>query len=265
VSCTANYAPYCGDGSRNATELCDPNDPNKIGWGTGTPGCSAACTPIDTAANPYSACVPGNPNTDCATNTYATQAACLLANPGASGRTCYLNNIVSCNATRAAQCPVLAACIPGPTTGAQAAPLTAASPGLCLGGPTVVGGFTGTTVGTTTTYNWSCNGSAVGGACAATYNSGSSIPGFDLALKKYIGTNDAQTAPGVSTTNAATHTYIIRVTNSGASSTASSGTTTVQDILPAGVEYTASGSGTGWTCSVALRTLTCTSTQGVAP
>lgn len=30
VACTANYAPFCGDGSRNATELCDPNDPNKV-------------------------------------------------------------------------------------------------------------------------------------------------------------------------------------------------------------------------------------------
>ena len=55
--------------------------------------------------NPYSACVVGNPAADCGTNTYATQAACLAANPAGSGRTCYQNDILACNATRVAQCP----------------------------------------------------------------------------------------------------------------------------------------------------------------
>ena len=59
--------------------------------------------------------------------------------------------------------------------------------------------------------------------------------------------------------------YVIRVTNSGASLLASSGTTTVQDILPSGVEYDTAATGSGWTCSVTLRTLRCTSVQAIAP
>lgn len=35
VSCNADYNPVCGDGSRNGNEVCDPNDPNKVGWGIG--------------------------------------------------------------------------------------------------------------------------------------------------------------------------------------------------------------------------------------
>lgn len=88
------------------------------------------------------------------------------------------------------------------------------------------------------------------------------VNGFDLSLKKYIGVNDAQSAPGVSTTTNAVLNYILRVTNSG--TTSSSGTTTVQDILPSGVEYDTAATGSGWTCSVSSRTLTCTSTQIVA-
>lgn len=87
------------------------------------------------------------------------------------------------------------------------------------------------------------------------------VNGFDLSLKKYIGLNDAQTA--LSATNGAILNYILRVTNSG--TMASSGTTTVQDILPSGVEYdTVAASGSGWTCVVNTRTLRCTSTQVVA-
>ncbi|MFZ4461471.1 MAG: hypothetical protein ACOYN2_02825 [Patescibacteria group bacterium] len=64
--------------------------------------------------------------------------------------------------------PANLACTPGPTTGPQTAPLTSASVGLCPAGQTV-GGFTATTVGATTNYTWSCNGSQVGGLCAASY------------------------------------------------------------------------------------------------
>lgn len=59
------------------------------------------------------------------------------------------------------------------------------------------------------------------------------IPGFDLFLKKYIGINDAQTvATAVSTTNGANLEYRITVTNAPTSTMATSGTTTVKDILP---------------------------------
>lgn len=69
----------------------------------------------------------------------------------------------------------------------------------------------------------------------------------------------------MSTTTNAVLTYILRVTNSGASTQSTSGTTTVQDILPAGVEYDTASTGTGWTCAVVTRTLRCTSIQVVAP
>ena len=87
--------------------------------------------------------------------------------------------------------------------------------------------------------------------------------GFDLSLKKYIGTNDAQTAAlGVSTTTNAPLNYIIRVTNSGPVS--SSGTTTVQDILPVGVAIDGTASGSSWSCSISGVTIKCTSSLVVA-
>ena len=36
--------PVCGDGIRNGTELCDPNDTTHTGWGNG--GCDSVCSPI---------------------------------------------------------------------------------------------------------------------------------------------------------------------------------------------------------------------------
>lgn len=46
-----------------------------------------------------------------------------------------------------------------------------ATVGLCPVGQ-AVGGFASVAVGLTTNYTWSCNGSPVGGACAASYTSG---------------------------------------------------------------------------------------------
>lgn len=74
-------------------------------------------------------------------------------------------------ACSASYTPTTLACIPGPTTGSQSAPVTAATAGLCPVGE-VVGGFTSAVVGTTTNYTWSCNGSPVGGACSASYTPG---------------------------------------------------------------------------------------------
>src|SRR5438874_1777586 len=55
-------------------------------------------------------------------------------------------------------------------------------------------------------------------------------------------------------------TYILTVGNVGGSAT--SGTTTVTDTLPAGLTPTAA-SGTGWSCGIAAQTVTCTSTDVV--
>jgi len=59
----------------------------------------------------------------------------------------------------------------------------------------------------------------------------------------------------------ATGTYTIAVGNSGTSATA--GTLTVTDTLPAGLTFNAA-SGTGWTCSGAGQTVTCTSATSIA-
>jgi hypothetical protein len=91
--------------------------------------------------------------------------------------------------------------------------VTAATPGLCPAGQPV-GGFTAVTTGNTTNYTWSCNGSPVGGACAASHTPGVVVDGFDLIVRKFIGTNDAETAAAavVTSTNASL-TYQIVVTN----------------------------------------------------
>ena len=45
--CLNIYVAWCGDGTLDAGygEKCDPNDPNKVGWGNG--GCNASCQPIN--------------------------------------------------------------------------------------------------------------------------------------------------------------------------------------------------------------------------
>src|SRR5439155_467645 len=53
-------------------------------------------------------------------------------------------------------------------------------------------------------------------------------------------------------------TYTLTVSNVGGSAT--SGTTTITDTLPAGLTPTAA-SGTGWSCGIAAQTVTCTSTD----
>jgi len=86
--------------------------------------------------------------------------------------------------------------------------------------------------------------------------------GFDLRVKKYIGTNDAQPGSALSTSNGAALSYIIRVQNSGPM--ASTGVTTVQDILPTGVVLDGTTTGSNWTCSATGVTIRCTSSLVVA-
>ena len=45
--CLNIYVAWCGDGTLDAGygEKCEPNDPNKVGWGNG--GCNASCQPIN--------------------------------------------------------------------------------------------------------------------------------------------------------------------------------------------------------------------------
>jgi uncharacterized repeat protein (TIGR01451 family) len=56
-------------------------------------------------------------------------------------------------------------------------------------------------------------------------------------------------------------TYTITATNNGAAST--TGTITVTDVLPAGLSFV-SGTGTGWSCSAAGQTVTCTNAGPLA-
>lgn len=53
VECQRNVVRWCGDGILDAkyNEQCDPNDPNKTGWGNG--GCDTSCKPIN---NPEPVC-----------------------------------------------------------------------------------------------------------------------------------------------------------------------------------------------------------------
>lgn len=96
--------------------------------------------------------------------------------------------------------------------------------------------------------------------------------GFDLAIKKYIGTNDAQPGSPVTVSSGQLINYVIRVQNLGTGST--SGTTTVKDVLPAGSSFVgnASPTGTNWTCATTNITvegvsriqISCTTTAVIA-
>lgn len=86
-------------------------------------------------------------------------------------------------------------------------------------------------------------------------------PGMDLAIKKYINSDDAQPNAPVALQNGSTFSYILRVQNVG--TLLAKDTTTVKDILPSGVEIHGTPTGTNWTCNYAGKTLTCTTTQQV--
>jgi len=124
-----------------------------------------------------------------------------------------------------------------------------------LGTVNVGGGVNGTT--TTSQNAFGATPGALGSQATITANQ---IPGAssgaectpDLTLAK------SHADPFVRGTSG---TYTLTVSNVGGSAT--SGTTTVTDTLPAGLTPTAA-SGTGWSCGIAAQTVTCTSTDLVS-
>lgn len=88
--------------------------------------------------------------------------------------------------------------------------------------------------------------------------------GMDLAIKKYIGTNDAQVGAPVTQNTGDAINYILRVQNVG--SVTATGTTTVRDILPAGVEMNGTATGPNWTITYTTgsRLIEAVTTQQVA-
>lgn len=120
------------------------------------------------------------------------------------------------------------------------------------------------TTGAPVVYRAQCtvNGTITNSACTKDISVDPALTNdtFDLRLKKYIGTTDAQpTNPVTSLRSGDTFSYFLYVVNVGPA--ANTGTTTVKDILPAGVEYTGSVNGNNfWSCATSGRTLTCTST-----
>src|SRR5207302_2386291 len=124
-----------------------------------------------------------------------------------------------------------------------------------LGTVNLNGGANGTTTTAANAY-----GATPGAAGTQAIITASQIPGAgsgasctsDLTIAK------SHTDPFV---RGSTGTYNLTVSNVGG--TATSGTTTVTDMLPAGLTPTAA-SGAGWTCAIVAQTVTCTSTAVVA-
>jgi uncharacterized repeat protein (TIGR01451 family) len=129
--------------------------------------------------------------------------------------------------------------------------LTTSAPGTF----NVNGGANGTTTTDRAAY-----GATPGAAGTHSIITANQIPGTgsgaqctsDLTIAK------SHTDPFV---RGSTGTYTVTVSNVGG--TATSGTSTVTDTLPAGLTPTAAA-GTGWTCSIVAQTVTCTSTAVVA-
>lgn len=130
------------------------------------------------------------------------------------------------------------------------------------GNSQTISGKTGVCSYTTAgTYAPRCivNGSISGPACTASVTATTPpVSVFDLRLKKYVNSDDAQPANPVSVNHLSTFNYIIRVTNSGPANV--SGTTTVVDTLPAGIDPNGNIAASGWSCDaiVASRSITCT-------
>jgi uncharacterized repeat protein (TIGR01451 family) len=111
-------------------------------------------------------------------------------------------------------------------------------------------------------YSWTCsglNGGASSPACTASYTP--PVPVFDLRLKKYINSDDAQPNAPVAVTSGNTFNYIIRVTNDGPANV--SGVTTVTDTLPAGIAPNGTISASGWSCT-GMTSISCTRSDTIA-
>ena len=119
--------------------------------------------------------------------------------PGYSPETCDINTC-----TPITQAPV---CNPA-ITGTQSAPVLSTDT-LCTTG--TASGFTPTASGTTTNYTWSCNtNTAVN--CSANYTPPVS-DSFDLSIKKYIDSYDAQSGSTVGVRSGSGFNYVIKVKN----------------------------------------------------
>ena len=154
---------------------------------------------------------------------------------------------------------------------------------------------TGLTYNTASGTGWTCSGSAGSATCTSTTSIAAGAAGAPIALTVNAvgppgsvvnsvtasggGANNTPVAtdPTIVTGSpllaiAKSHTgnftagvpgtYTIVVSNTG--NLATSGTITVSDPLPAGLTYS-SASGSGWTCTDAGATITCTSTAAITP
>lgn len=85
---------------------------------------------------------------------------------------------------------------------------------------------------------------------------------LDLSIKKYLGgNNDAQPGSPAKLKTGNTFDYVLHVRVESGKST---GTTTVKDVLPAGVESTGNPYGNGWNCALQGKSLTCTTNAEVS-
>ena len=112
----------------------------------------------------------------------------------------------------------------------------------------------------TTTTNLAAYGATPGAAGTQSIITASQIPGAGsgAACTSDLTIGKTHADPFV---RGSTGAYALTVSNVGG--TATSGTTTVTDTLPAGLTPTVA-SGTGWTCGIVAQTVTCTSTDAVA-
>lgn len=172
---------------------------------------------------------------------------CDPAAPGQSVATC---NPTTCTPI----VPNTPVCNPA-KSGVQTAPVLSTDTLCTTGTPS---GFSGSTVGNTTNYSWSCNTTS-SISCSASYTP--TVPpvssNFDLSIKKYAKSEDVF-AP-VDTTENYNYTIVVRNNGTGAVT----GMTTVRDTLPAPITLRATPSGNGWTCTGAAgtRDITCTTTD----
>ncbi len=109
-----------------------------------------------------------------------------------------------------------------------------------------------------------CDDGATNGTPGAMCSSTCSRNLFDLSLKKFVQSDDAQTpATAVSVTTGTPFTYTFVVTNNGSS--LATGTTSVSDrAIPAEIQLTSVPTGAGWQCSLVSGGFVCVRTDDLA-